>query len=429
MAKQGENLNVTCPCCQAKLVIDPVFGAVLSHEAHVRPGPGVDLTKASDILEEQKRQREDKFADSFFVCFLKEGICELVFALPLLLFEDVRCLGQVHARPGSYVRFVREHCAKNRINHQLGLAARASNIQVFALLRHARILLFLRCNRFSNELDALLHAFSGRVHHNALTIPCMVFARNNLLPSGQPQSGDIGLSRFRAFSVLIRIGTHDLNFDHFYARTLRDFQPTVACDRERIDGVRDYRSADTQVIHRDGVRYAIAHVVHRVAGHTAISERLLNRVNPQMDGAELASQFAGNCSFSGSGQAPKHNKHVSTVSYTASSQCLKCSLHEKKSATRAPFLCLQKQICVYALAGFSPRVKPGAGRNSGRTVLGSTLGAGGAWGGGVRGLCVGGVPFMSSFTSEASMTSRSSNACATRSRTSRLPERMPRAFS
>ena len=27
--KDGENLNVTCPCCQAKLVIDPVFGAVL----------------------------------------------------------------------------------------------------------------------------------------------------------------------------------------------------------------------------------------------------------------------------------------------------------------------------------------------------------------------------------------------------------------
>lgn len=72
--RNGENLNVTCPCCQAKLVIDPVFGAVLSHEAHVRPGPDVDLTKASSILEEQKRQREDKFADSFFQETHKEDI-------------------------------------------------------------------------------------------------------------------------------------------------------------------------------------------------------------------------------------------------------------------------------------------------------------------------------------------------------------------
>lgn len=74
MGKQGENLSVTCPCCQAKLVIDPIFGAVLSHEAHVKPGPDVDLTKATDILEEQKRKREDKFADSFFQETHKEDI-------------------------------------------------------------------------------------------------------------------------------------------------------------------------------------------------------------------------------------------------------------------------------------------------------------------------------------------------------------------
>src|SRR6201981_3782549 len=74
MGKEGENLRVTCPCCQAKLLIDPVLGAVLSHEAHVKPGPDVDLTKASSILEEQKRQREDKFADSFFQETHKEDI-------------------------------------------------------------------------------------------------------------------------------------------------------------------------------------------------------------------------------------------------------------------------------------------------------------------------------------------------------------------
>jgi hypothetical protein len=72
--KDGENLNVICPCCQAKLVIDPIFGAVLSHEAPVRQGPDVDLTKASNILEEQKRQREDKFADSWFQESNKEDI-------------------------------------------------------------------------------------------------------------------------------------------------------------------------------------------------------------------------------------------------------------------------------------------------------------------------------------------------------------------
>ena len=75
MAKQNsDNLNVTCPCCQAKLVVDVVFGAVLSHEAHVKPGPDVDLTDAQRILAEQNRQREDKFADSWFQESNKEDI-------------------------------------------------------------------------------------------------------------------------------------------------------------------------------------------------------------------------------------------------------------------------------------------------------------------------------------------------------------------
>jgi hypothetical protein len=72
--KDGENLNVVCPCCQAKLVVDPVFGAVLSHEAPVKAGPDVDLTDAGKILNEQQKQREDKFADSWFQESNKEDI-------------------------------------------------------------------------------------------------------------------------------------------------------------------------------------------------------------------------------------------------------------------------------------------------------------------------------------------------------------------
>jgi hypothetical protein len=72
--RSTENLHVTCPCCQAKLVVDAVFGAVLSHEAPVKAGPNVDLTDAQNILAEQNRQREDKFADSWFQESNKEDI-------------------------------------------------------------------------------------------------------------------------------------------------------------------------------------------------------------------------------------------------------------------------------------------------------------------------------------------------------------------
>jgi Zn-finger nucleic acid-binding protein len=72
--KDGENLSVNCPCCHAKLVVDPVFGAVLSHEAPPKGGPNLDLTDAPKILAEQNRQREDKFADSWFQESNKEDI-------------------------------------------------------------------------------------------------------------------------------------------------------------------------------------------------------------------------------------------------------------------------------------------------------------------------------------------------------------------
>jgi Zn-finger nucleic acid-binding protein len=94
--KDGENLNVVCPCCQAKLVVDPTFGAVLSHEAPVKAGPNVDLTDAQKILAEQNRQREDKFADSWFKESNKEDILAKKFEEAMKKAKD--------APPGKPIR-------------------------------------------------------------------------------------------------------------------------------------------------------------------------------------------------------------------------------------------------------------------------------------------------------------------------------------
>jgi Zn-finger nucleic acid-binding protein len=72
--RSGENLNVTCPCCQAKLTVDAVFGVVLTHEAPPKAGPNVDLTDAAKILDQQKKNREDKFQDSWMQEQNKEDI-------------------------------------------------------------------------------------------------------------------------------------------------------------------------------------------------------------------------------------------------------------------------------------------------------------------------------------------------------------------
>ena len=55
MGKNLEPLKVTCPCCKAKMSVDPALGVVLSHEEPPRKGPDVDLTNAAGILSEQQR--------------------------------------------------------------------------------------------------------------------------------------------------------------------------------------------------------------------------------------------------------------------------------------------------------------------------------------------------------------------------------------
>ncbi|HYA96731.1 MAG TPA: hypothetical protein VEH49_01450 [Methylomirabilota bacterium] len=67
-------VQVVCPCCQAKLTIDVQLSVVLSHEAPPKKGPEVDLGDTAKVLGEQQRQREDKFADSWFQETNKEDI-------------------------------------------------------------------------------------------------------------------------------------------------------------------------------------------------------------------------------------------------------------------------------------------------------------------------------------------------------------------
>lgn len=67
-------VEVTCPCCQARLTIDPQLAVVLSHEAPPKPAPNVDIGEAARILQEQEQRREDKFRESWEAEKKKEDV-------------------------------------------------------------------------------------------------------------------------------------------------------------------------------------------------------------------------------------------------------------------------------------------------------------------------------------------------------------------
>ena len=60
----SDRLELTCPCCDARLVIDSATGEILAHER-----PGVDPTKtfedAMSTVNEGARRREQAFAKAF----------------------------------------------------------------------------------------------------------------------------------------------------------------------------------------------------------------------------------------------------------------------------------------------------------------------------------------------------------------------------
>ena len=63
MARLKSELEVTCPCCQATLVIDLNLGRVISHHEPERADKP-ELSEAQRILAEQAARREAVFQQS-----------------------------------------------------------------------------------------------------------------------------------------------------------------------------------------------------------------------------------------------------------------------------------------------------------------------------------------------------------------------------
>ena len=89
MAKKSiPPIEVTCPCCHAKLTVDTQLSVVLSHVAPPKAAPDVDISDAARILADQARQREDKFRDSWEAERKKDDVLNRKFEEALKKAKD-----------------------------------------------------------------------------------------------------------------------------------------------------------------------------------------------------------------------------------------------------------------------------------------------------------------------------------------------------
>jgi|GraSoiStandDraft_52_1057288.scaffolds.fasta_scaffold196498_2 hypothetical protein len=60
-ANEAKTIQVTCPCCEATLTIDPALGAVLDHKLRANPQMAVELKDAVKLVHEEASRRDEKY--------------------------------------------------------------------------------------------------------------------------------------------------------------------------------------------------------------------------------------------------------------------------------------------------------------------------------------------------------------------------------
>jgi hypothetical protein len=58
---KSNTIQVTCPCCDATLTIDPALAAVLDHKLPVKPQMAVQLKDAVKLVKEEASRRDEKY--------------------------------------------------------------------------------------------------------------------------------------------------------------------------------------------------------------------------------------------------------------------------------------------------------------------------------------------------------------------------------
>jgi ribulose kinase len=64
MAKRISPFEITCPCCNALLKVDPENRAVIAHTAAVQPKTFSDIEAAARAMKDQDSRRESIFRQS-----------------------------------------------------------------------------------------------------------------------------------------------------------------------------------------------------------------------------------------------------------------------------------------------------------------------------------------------------------------------------
>ncbi len=85
---ENDTLDLTCPCCGARLTVDAALGKVLAHEAPAKHSKAPDLDQVSQLLEKEKVRRDALFEKSAAEEKVKGQVLERKFEEALKKTKD-----------------------------------------------------------------------------------------------------------------------------------------------------------------------------------------------------------------------------------------------------------------------------------------------------------------------------------------------------
>lgn len=121
-----------------------------------------------------------------------------------------------------------------------------------------------------------------RVNHDAFPLPRPVVAIEHLLPG--PPAWVCQVPGLHATAMFSDIAAHELDLEDANMETIAHLTPRIARQRPRIDTISDDGSAECEIVRCDRLRNFIANAFN---GETCSEHRLLDRVDPQVDGAHF----------------------------------------------------------------------------------------------------------------------------------------------
>lgn len=86
--EKTSDIVVNCPCCGARLTVDPGLRKVIAHEAPRKPVHAVDLDRAADLLKEEEARRDALFNQSAEEMKTRSQVLERKFAAALEKSKD-----------------------------------------------------------------------------------------------------------------------------------------------------------------------------------------------------------------------------------------------------------------------------------------------------------------------------------------------------